>query len=157
MVPAVRTHDALRRLHRAGAALMSTSQVTGPGGRGDEHQVVRPEWTCAADGQQWPCTTARKLLVDAFPDRAALAGHLAALQALAADELGIAGPATLYRRVLGLALGDDEACRVRGRSTHTAVPAIPRRLMPCEGLPMVIPPLRTPERRRPDAQPDSET
>ena len=123
---------------------MATPSVAGLAD--SEHRAIRPIWTCAADGQPWPCAATRKLLADAVTDRDALARHLAALQAVAADDLGVAGPSSLYRRFVAWTLGCDEVCRVCGRGGHTAIAGIPRRLVPCDGLPTVIPPLRTPDR-----------
>jgi hypothetical protein len=40
----------------------------------------------------------------------------------------------------------DEVCRACGKGGHTVIAGIPRRLVPCDGLPTVIPPLCTPER-----------
>jgi hypothetical protein len=100
-----------------------------------EHQVSRPSWLCGTDGEAWPCESARKLLSEAYrgePDR--LVRYLAHFMAQAATDLGVPGPALLYRRFMGWTLGPGEVCRVCGRSSHTVVTGLPPRLLPCDGI-----------------------
>jgi hypothetical protein len=109
-----------------------------------EHRPVRPEWQCVTCNAEWPCDIARKLLGEVYQDEAAeLARHMAGRMAHAADELGFADPAKLYKRFVGWTLAKDQACRVCGKPGHDFLPVIPPRLVPCDGK--VIEPKRWPK------------
>lgn len=100
-----------------------------------EHQVRRPQWLCATDGEEWPCDGARKLLKEAYrADPGALVRYLAHFMVQAAADLELHKPSTLYRRFMGWTLSSGEACRVCGRPNHTVVAGLPPRLFPCDGL-----------------------
>lgn len=97
-------------------------------------------WTCAIDGAQWPCTPARLALTAAYGRGSAeLAAHLAALMAIAEQELVTLDRAGLYRRFLAWTRADGELCRVCGRRGHAVLPGLPPRLVPCEEVRELMP------------------
>jgi hypothetical protein len=98
-----------------------------------EHRPLRPQWTCAGDGQPWPCPLARFILARHAPDPEALARHLLALLQAAGEDLGVS-PSRLYRRFAAWTLPDDTRCRACGRSGHDVLPQVPPRLFPCDGV-----------------------
>lgn len=99
------------------------------------HRVRRPQWTCVADGTDWPCPPAREAMARAFgADSAALSMLMAYLMGLAAAELDQADPARLYRRFLGWLLDADHRCPACGRRGHIPMPGAPPRLCPCDHL-----------------------
>lgn len=108
---------------------------TGPAGSGDltAHRPVRPGWTCALDGEPWPCPPGRRNLADAHrgnPDQ--LTAQLVRLLVWAADDLRPADRTRLYRRFVAWTLPGDGACRLCGRGGHDAHPLLPPRLVPCD-------------------------
>lgn len=99
----------------------------------DVHRPLRPQWTCAVDGDAWPCVRVRARLTEAYrADRGGLTTHLATLMVLAAADLGSADAVALNRRFLAWTLAPERGCRVCGRGGHDAVPVLPPRLVPCE-------------------------
>ncbi len=106
-----------------------------------QHAIARPGWTCETCHDDWPCESARKLIADAhIDDHDALVEHLTGILIRAADDLGLASPALLYKRFLRWALPTGQVCRVCERPGHDAAPGVPPRLVPCDGR--VVEPLR---------------
>ncbi|GAA2591973.1 hypothetical protein GCM10010399_23120 [Dactylosporangium fulvum] len=96
------------------------------------HRVIRPSWTCTADGLPWPCTEAQRILRNS--DLAMLRQTMAKLMAIAQGELDDTDPAALYRRFLAWTLESDQRCALCGSRRHAAIPGVPPRLIPCDGL-----------------------
>lgn len=66
---------------------------------GIKHSLIRPQWTCTACEQQWPCPTARDELAAAYdPPRLALI--MSDYLYLAAFDLPGAEPGELWDRLL---------------------------------------------------------
>jgi hypothetical protein len=108
---------------------------TAPAGNGDigAHRPVHPGWTCALDGEPWPCPPARRALTDAYRDNPdELTTQMVGLLVRAADSLRSADRTPLYRRFVAWTLPEDHACRVCGRAGHDADPLLPPRLIPCD-------------------------
>jgi hypothetical protein len=97
-----------------------------------DHRIRRPQWTCLADGEAWPCENARQHLRNSFQGiEDVLAAHLATLMSAAADDLKQSNPAKLYRRFVHWALEEKGPCARCGKPGHRAVPGLPPRLFPC--------------------------
>ncbi|GIJ48821.1 hypothetical protein Val02_57070 [Virgisporangium aliadipatigenens] len=82
----------------------------------------------------WPCRPARAALLNGYPDREQLAADLTRLTGVAAADLGVQPPPTLYRLFVGWALDPDRACRICGKPGHDATPGLPPRLIPCDKM-----------------------
>jgi hypothetical protein len=54
--------------------------------------------------------------------------------AIAQRELDDTNLATLYRRFLAWTLEPDQRCAICGSRRHAALPGVPPRLVPCDGL-----------------------
>jgi hypothetical protein len=109
-----------------------------------EHNLQRPQWTCHADGGDWPCELDRKLLREAYPDADDLARYMLGLVVQAALELGVP-EAKLYRRFVAWTLPEGRVCRVCGRAGHDVLAGVPPRLFPCDGY-AIEPLIRTKDR-----------
>jgi hypothetical protein len=97
------------------------------------------------DGDEWPCAGGRKRLLAAHSgDPDGLAGYLFRVMGKAVGDLRPGTPARLYRRFVGWTLAEDAACRVCGKGGHDWVPDVPPRLVPCDGLTKVMPPVPEP-------------
>jgi hypothetical protein len=118
-----------------------------PGAKGSPvtgHQPIRPQWTCSADADAWPCTLVRTVLTQYYrDDHQALARHMLLVVARAAEDLGV-GPASLYWRFVRWSLPSNSACRACGRSGHDVLPGVPPRLFGCDDR--VIPPVHDPKK-----------
>ncbi|GAA0734314.1 hypothetical protein Drose_35065 [Dactylosporangium roseum] len=96
------------------------------------HRVLRPFWTCAADGLPWPCAEARRRL--SSNDLAVLRQTMAKLMAIAQGELDDTDLATLYRRFVAWTLEPDQRCAICGSRRHAAISGVAPRLIPCNAL-----------------------
>ena len=67
-------------------------------------------------------------------DPAAVRQTMAKLMAIAQRELDDTDLATLYRRFLAWTLEPDQRCAICGSRRHAVLPAVPPRLIPCDGL-----------------------
>ncbi|GLH94964.1 flavin reductase [Phytohabitans aurantiacus] len=66
-----------------------------------EHTPVRPAWTCATCGQDWPCASARDQLCEEYGEqRVNLAVYMATQLGHAAGELTTATTTQLYERFI---------------------------------------------------------
>jgi hypothetical protein len=112
-----------------------------------EHSVSRPAWTCDTCQQDWPCEPAQKTVADLHvDDHESLVEQMSRLMIWAADDLGLADPAKLYKRFLRWTLPKDHACRLCGKPGHDAVPGVPPRLIPCDE--QAVEPFRVPKKAR---------
>jgi hypothetical protein len=120
-----RVSPALARSWRSSDAPQGDRSVS------DSHRVERPGWHCREDGDEWPCHLARKALTDAFVDDFELPRHMARLQLLAAEELAVADPASLYGRFVRWTEPTQITCGRCEKSRHRALAGLPPRLFPC--------------------------
>jgi hypothetical protein len=98
----------------------------------NDHQPRRPQWSCRACGDAWPCAPARKLLSEAHQQNPeALAMQLVRLTGPAATDLGKPTPALLYIRFVAWTLDPNHTCRVCGGRRHDVLPGVPIRFFPC--------------------------
>jgi hypothetical protein len=98
----------------------------------NDHRPRRPQWSCRACGEAWPCAPAQKLLSEAYHQNPeALAAHLVRLTGLAAADLSEPVPASLYGRFVAWTLDRNRTCRVCGGRRHDVLPGLPIRFFPC--------------------------
>jgi hypothetical protein len=103
------------------------------------HRADRPSWTCRHDGRDWPCWEAHKQLRRAFPPGSTvLTRHLLGLLAIAADDLAVTCPASLYWRFAAWTLPAGTLCRSCGKRGHDTLPGVPLRLIPCHAVPASV-------------------
>jgi hypothetical protein len=96
------------------------------------HRPERPGWRCQEDGDEWPCHLARKALAEAFVgNEAGLPYHMARLQIVAADDLAIVDPVSLYNRFVRWTEPTQVTCGRCEKGRHRALPGLPPRLFPC--------------------------
>jgi hypothetical protein len=100
---------------------------------GFAHRPERPTWRCRADGDGWPCHIARKVLAETFPGSGdELSHNMAQLQLMAAEDLGVPDPASLYQRFVRWTEPPSVTCGRCERGKHRAIPGLPPRLFPCQ-------------------------
>lgn len=100
------------------------------------HAPLRPSWTCAMDGAEWPCADARRAILDAHGGGGSTAAQrqMLALLAAAIAETGQRDTTVMYRRFVGWALVPGERCHVCQGLRHAVVPGVPPRLVPCNEM-----------------------
>lgn len=70
--------------------------------RPGEHAPVTPDWTCGSCGEDWPCVTKRRQLLDEYQvDRASLSVYLGSCLAAATQDLRAAPDTSLQDRFIG--------------------------------------------------------
>lgn len=97
------------------------------------HRPRRPGWSCEADGSEWPCHAARKVLTGSFVgDEDGLSRHMSWLQLTAARDLGVVDPARLYQRFVRWTEPPQAICGRCEKGKHRAIAGMPPRLFPCQ-------------------------
>ncbi|RKN43541.1 hypothetical protein [Micromonospora endolithica] len=76
--------------------------MTGTEPRVGEHVPLTPGWTCGTCGDEWPCVTKRRRLLEEYQvDRAMLSVYLGSCLAAASQDLRPPAGTSLQERFIG--------------------------------------------------------